>query len=265
MNLENLVLTFINVQQWVLFFRWVLSAEFVFVFLLLGHGFDIRKLVITCTYFLPIYSTFLSWVWGILFGGSLKCNDESILGGNLVKKFIKVQGWVHFVGWLFSIEFVFVFLPLDHGFDIRELFITCMYFFPFRSIFFPWTWEFSLDVHKSTGMGPFFGWVLPIEFCFMFLLLGHGFDVKGLLIIRTYFFSFPLNIFFMSLGNSVWKFIKVQGWVHFLGRVFSIEFVFEFLPLDYGFDIGELFITCTCFFYFPLHIFFMRLENLVLK
>jgi len=79
----------------------------------------------------------------------------------------------------------FFFSTIIHGFDTRGLFITCMYSILSTTYFIHAFGEFLLGNYKSADDGPLH-WMAFVYWISSFLLIGHGFDSRGLFIICMY-------------------------------------------------------------------------------
>jgi len=151
---------------------------------------------------------------------------------------------------------LFLFLLLGHGFDSRGLLIICTCIFALHYRLFYEFGEFYERVYKSAGTVSFF-WMASIYwiiFCFYYFIMNLKLGAFYNLHVSL---SFPLQNFFMSLGNPIFEDIKadikagikVQELFQFSWWLWSIDFIF-FRLLGHKFDISGLFITCMCFIAF---------------
>jgi len=156
--------------------------------------------------------------------------------GNSISEFIKIQERFHIFWWQLSIKFSLILLVLD-GFFTRGLYVTFTYFFSIQYFFFHDFWEIYFQMHKSIGTGPFF-WLIFSVGLFLFLLLVHGFHLRGQFITCTYFFPFSYKLFLwiwaILLTNS--KTYK-NGFIFFDG-ISLLYFLLFLLPVD-GFNTRE--------------------------
>jgi len=156
------------------FVYWVSS------FLLFGHGFDTRRLFITCMYFFLFHYRLYSWVWKFFL------QDYRSAGTGAVD-------------WIGLVYFISSFLLFGHGFDTRGLFRPCIYLFPFHSRLYSWIWTILIaKVHKGRegciGLMAFVYWISS------FLLFGPTFDTRGLFITCMNFYPFHYR-----LSSWIWR------------------------------------------------------------
>jgi len=76
------------------------------------------------------------------------------------------------------------------------------------------------------------------------------------------FFSFPLDIYFMNLGNLIWEFIKLQGWINSFGWLMWIEKNYITTTWSWIGHKGTI-DNLHVFFSSPLEIYFICLENFI--
>jgi len=107
----------------------------------------------------------------------------------------KSAGKFHISGIAFVNSIFSLFPQLGHVFDKRGLFITCMYFYLSPTPFLDEFGEFNLEIHKSEGQVHISWIAFANSIFFLFLLLAHVFDNRGLFRTCMYFFPLPYTFF----------------------------------------------------------------------
>jgi len=125
----------------------------------------------------------------------------------------------------FGMAFLYWIFFVSATWSWMGLFISCTYFFPFQYRPFSWIWGILFVSAKKYRNGfIFFDRIYVLNF-FLFQLLSHGFDNRGLFIICTFFIPFHYRLSSWVYGilfASVYKY--KEGSILFDGFLYWIFF-----------------------------------------